>query len=52
MFKNFNEVITVIVFIAFALFILRTVLSYLFNINKESFSLKDQIKFFYDNEDE
>ena len=52
MFKNFNEVITFFVIIAFILFLIRVVLSYIFNINKDSFSMKDQIKFFYRNEDE
>ena len=52
MFKNFNEFITFICIIMFLLFILSILLSFLFNINKDSFSLKDQIKYFYNNEDE
>ena len=52
MFKNFNEVITFSVIVLFILFMIRVALSFIFNINKDSFSMKDQIKFFYRNEDE
>lgn len=52
MFKNFNEFLTFLTIIIFILFIIRILLSILFNVNKNSFSLKDKIKYFYMNEDE
>lgn len=52
MFKSFNEFLTFFTLIAFILFVIRMSLSFVFTINKDSFSLKDQIKYFYNNEDE
>lgn len=52
MFKNLNEFITLCCFIGFALVLLRMLFSYLFNINKDTFSLKYMFKRYYDNEDE